>query len=98
MRVFRKPEAIANIPILESTNAPSNLDVGGSNTVGSRIFAGHWPHMLVGFRLRLNVKVSTERYLDNFQTAFLASMRVDAQPLQEKSFGLIDEATSITVT
>ena len=66
--------------------------------LGSRVFAGYWPDMVVGFRLRLNVKVSTERYLDNYQTAFLASMRVDAQPLQEKSFGYIDEATSITVT
>jgi HK97 family phage major capsid protein len=75
---LRKPEAIANVPWLQ-TNAIPSYTRGSMTSRATDVFAGDFSQVLIGQRLGLEIKVLTERYAENGQIGLLAYWRGDVQ-------------------
>ena len=77
---FRKrvPAAIANVPWLQ-TNAIPSYTRGSMTSRATDAFAGDFSQVLIGQRLGLEIRVLTERYIENGQIGLLAFWRGDVQ-------------------
>ena len=80
-----KPEAIADIPILQTTQIPIT-DTQGSSTDASKIVAGYFPHLVWGVRSDLRIEVLKETYASTYEIGFLASLRGDWVVQHPQSF------------
>ncbi|MGW5141687.1 phage major capsid protein [Nocardia beijingensis] len=72
-------------PILPTKQVPTNLTVGTSNDT-SEIYVGQWDMLALGIRTSFSLEVLTERWVDNLQVGFLASLRADVAVLQPAAF------------
>jgi len=91
-RYLDKPQAITEIPFMETTNIPITDAIGTSNDA-SRIITGNFNDLVIGLRSEMRVELLKESFAQNYQYGFLVHMRVDAIPAREKSFS---EVTGIT--
>lgn len=82
---LRRPQAIENLPFLVTSKLPINETQGGANTA-SRAVMGYFPDLIVGMRMALQIQVLRERYADNYQVGFLASLRADIAVRHAASF------------
>jgi HK97 family phage major capsid protein len=73
------------LPILPTSQVPINLTVGTS-TDSSEIYTGAWSNCWIGIRTGFTLRFLQERYSDNGQYAFLASLRADVQLAQPSAF------------
>lgn len=80
-----KPEGLRNIPFVVSPSVPTN-QTQGSSTDASTIIVGDFSRLLVAARVGLRVEVLKERFADNNQYGFQATMRLDSVPTRAKSF------------
>ncbi|MFF0501621.1 phage major capsid protein [Nocardia aobensis] len=71
--------------ILPTKQVPINLTVGTS-TDTSEIYTGQWNQLAIGLRTSFTLEVLRERYADNYQVAFLASLRADVGVLHPAAF------------
>ena len=85
---MQKPEAIANIPMLQTTQVPIN-DTQGSATDASKVYAGDWAELIWGVRQELQIEVLKELYAANYEIGFLASLRGDYVVRHAESFATI---------
>ena len=80
-----KPEAIAEIPILQTTQIPIT-DTQGSSTDASKIVAGYFPHLVWGVRSELRLEILKETYASTYEVGFMASLRGDWVVQHAESF------------
>ncbi|MDI9936587.1 phage major capsid protein [Rhodococcus sp. IEGM 1351] len=73
------------LPILPTRQVPVNNTVGTS-TDTSEVYTGQWNMLAIGIRTGFEIRFLQERYADNNQVAFLATMRADVQLLQPAAF------------
>jgi HK97 family phage major capsid protein len=73
------------LPILPTAQVPTNLTVGTS-TDSSEVYTGQWNQCWIGIRTGFTLKFLQERFADNGQYAFLASLRADVQLAQPSAF------------
>jgi len=85
---LQRPQALRDIPFLETTNVPVDESHGAANDA-SRIVTGNWEDLVIGLRSEMRVELLRERYADSYQFGFLVHMRVDAIPARNESFGQI---------
>ena len=83
-----KPEAITNIPMLQTTQVPID-DTQGTSTDASKVYAGYWPDLVWGVRHELQVEILRETYASTFEYAFLAHLRGDWVVRHPESFATI---------
>jgi HK97 family phage major capsid protein len=79
------PRYLDGIPRLTTNQVPINLTVGTS-TDTSQVYTAQWDQLLVGIRTGFNIRFLQERFMDNMQYAFLASLRADIQLAQPSAF------------
>ena len=84
----QRPELISRVPFLTTTNIPID-ETQGSASDASTILTGHWPHLVIGIRRNIHIQVLKERFSDNLQYGFLASMRMDTKVWHPESFAEI---------
>ncbi len=85
---LRKPEALADIPMYETTGVPVDEVHGGASNA-SRIITGVWPDLVIGLRSEMRIDLLRERYASTYEYGFLVHMRVDAIPARDESFAQI---------
>jgi len=85
---LQRPELISRLPFLSTTNIPID-ETHGTATDASTILTGHWPNLVVGIRKNLHIQLLKERYSDNLQLGFLATLRADVQVWHPESFAEI---------
>ncbi|WP_172651416.1 phage major capsid protein [Rhodococcus opacus] len=73
------------LPIIPTRQVPVNNTVGTS-TDTSEVYTGQWNMLAIGIRTGFEIRFLQERYADNNQVAFLATMRADVQLLQPAAF------------
>jgi HK97 family phage major capsid protein len=73
------------LPILPTKQIPINLTVTTS-TDCSEIYTAQWNQCWIGIRTGFSLRFLTERFADNGQYAFLASLRADVQLAQPSAF------------
>jgi HK97 family phage major capsid protein len=86
---LQKPDAVAGIPSLTTTNVLVT-DTKGTSTDASKIYMGHWPDALIGIRTEMRIETLKERFADNHQLGFVAHLRADVQFRQAKSMGFVE--------
>jgi len=86
---LQRPSVIADIPYYQTTNLLIT-ETKGTSSDASKIVLGHWPDVLIGIRSRLNIQILKERFSDNFQYGFLASMRADVALARPEGMAYID--------
>ena len=77
--------ASATLPFLTTSNVPVT-DTQGSATTASRIYLGHFPHLVVGIRSEFRLQLLKERFADTYSLGFLGSLRCDVQVWHPESF------------
>jgi HK97 family phage major capsid protein len=84
------PASIAAIPRLVTNQIPTNLTVGGSSDC-SEIYVGRFSDLMVGIRtdMRFQVRVLTERYIDNLEYGLLVYLRGDVQLAHPQAFNVV---------
>lgn len=82
---LRRPEAIQNLPFLTTSKLPLT-ETQGSASTASRAVMGYFPDLYVGVRTSLNIRVLRERYAENLQYGFLATLRADIGVAHAASF------------
>lgn len=87
---LRKPEAIANTPMLWTTNMPTD---GGGGSNESSIIAGDWSQLIVGMRSEIRIVPLRERFMTELQFGFIAHMRVDFAATREGAFTVLTGIT-----
>lgn len=96
-RYLDRPQALDDIPFLETTNIPTDEEHGSADNA-SRIVTGNWNDLVIGLRSEMRIELLRERYADSYQFGFLCHMRVDALPARNESFaqitGIIPESAS----
>ena len=85
---LRRPNSIANLPFLETTQIPID-QTQGTATDASTVFLGNFGDLIIGFRQRLRIEILKELYRANLQVGFLAHLRCDVQAWHEESFARI---------
>ena len=85
---MQKPEAIAGIPMLQTTQVPIT-DTQGSATDASKVYAGYWPDLVWGVRHELQIEILREKYSDTFEYGFLVHLRGDWAVRHAESFATI---------
>ena len=83
-----KPEAIAEIPMLQTTQVPIT-DTQGTSTDASKVYTGYWPDLVWGIRHELQIEILRETYASTFEYAFLAHLRGDWVVRHPESFATI---------
>ena len=83
------PAALDGIARYTTNQIPVNLTVGTSSDC-TEVYVGDWSQLLLGVRTGFNIKFLQERYADNGQVAYLASLRADVQLAQPAAFNLIN--------
>ena len=86
------PPMIAGVPILTTSNVPTNLGTGEDETL---VFAGNWQHLLIGVREQVNVRMLTERFADTGEVAFVAHTRVDIAVEHPGAFAVLEEVPMV---
>lgn len=96
------PQLVTAVPILPSKQVPITLTTG-TNTDTSEAYAGQWDQLLIGFRpalgisidkaaggygVPINVKSSSERYIDTMQVGILVFLRADIQLAHPEAFAV----------
>lgn len=81
----RLPDVLARIPRFQTKQVPVNLTQGTAGNA-SDSFMARWSELLIGVRADLQIDVLKERYADNYQLGFLASMRADIQLARPAAF------------
>lgn len=87
---LRKPEAIANTPMLWTGNMPTD---GGAGDDESQIIAGDWSQLMIGLRSQIRIVTLRERFMDNLQFGFIAHARVDFAATRDSAFTVLDGIT-----
>lgn len=84
------PSSINGIARLSTNQIPTNLSVGSSSDC-SEIYVGRWSDLLVGIRtdMRFDVRLLSERYIDNLQYGLLCYLRADVQVAHPASFNVV---------
>jgi HK97 family phage major capsid protein len=84
---LRRPDAIANLPFLYSSQIATDRTVGTSGDT-SNAYVGAFSEMLIGVRPSISVRFVTlqERYMDNLQVGLLAYLRADVALAHGASF------------
>ena len=87
---LRKPEAIANTPMLWTGSMPTD---GGAGDDESQIIAGDWSQLMVGLRSSIRIITLRERFMDSLQFGFIAHARVDFAATRDSAFTVLDGIT-----
>lgn len=87
-----KPDAVADIPFLQTTSIPID-DTQGTSNDASRIYAGYWPNLVWGVRRDLMIEILREKHADEFAYAFQAHLRGDWALLHPESFATVNGVT-----
>jgi HK97 family phage major capsid protein len=87
---MRKPEAIADTPMLWTSNMPTD---GGTGTNESQIIAGDWAQLMLGMRSQIRIVTLRERFMDNLQFGFIAHIRADFAAARDSAFTVLDAIT-----
>lgn len=75
---LRKPEALANLPFMVTTQVPITQTQGTANNA-SCIIAGDFSQVMIGIRSSLRIELLRELYAATHQYAFVAHLRADIQ-------------------
>lgn len=81
-----RPELIKGMQFLDTTKISTDQVQGTSGTVCSSIILGSFEHFVIGIRAHLEIQVLQERYADQGQVGFIATMRADTATYQPKAF------------
>lgn len=87
---MRKPEAIAQTPMLWTSNMPTD---GGTGSNESQIIAGDWAQLMMGMRSQIRIVTLRERFMDNMQFGFIAHVRTDFAAARDSAFTVLDGIT-----
>ena len=82
------PEVLQGVPRYTTNQVPTTL-TQGTATTASDIFVADWKQLLVGIRHSFNIQVLNERYADNYQIGFIASLRADIVVARPKAFVVV---------
>ena len=87
---LRKPEAIASLPTLYSSQIATDVTHGAIDDTSSA-YVGDFRQMIVGVRPSLNVRfqILQERFSDNLQVGILAWMRADVALAHPEHFAKV---------
>jgi HK97 family phage major capsid protein len=85
---LRKPQAIENLPFLVTSKLPITETQGTASTASHAVM-GYFPDLFVGVRTSLRIQVLQEKYADNNQVGFLATLRADIAVAHAASFANI---------
>lgn len=86
---LQRPPMVANLPFLSTTGVEINETQGSSGAIASRIYAGHYPHLLIGVRTSLRVEILKELFAGNHQYGFIAHLRADIAVEHPESFSML---------
>lgn len=75
---LRKPEALANLPFMVTTQVPITQTQGTASNA-SCIIAGDFSQVMIGIRSSLRIELLRELYAGTNQYAFVAHLRADIQ-------------------
>jgi len=81
-RFITPPESLDRIPRLGTTAVPNDLGAGTE----SEIYSGNWRELMIGMRVRFELKRLNERYADEGKVALRARVRADVQLAHAASF------------
>lgn len=87
-RPLLPPPGASDLQMLSTTSVPVT-DTQGNVSTASRIFVGHYPHVLFGIRTQLELGILRELFAQQGQVGFLAWMRADVAFLHYESFSII---------
>jgi HK97 family phage major capsid protein len=82
------PDGVSQLQRLTSTSIPIT-DTQGSASNASRIYVGHYPHVLIGMRTQIEITALRELYAGTGEVGFLAWMRADLAYAHDNSFCVI---------
>lgn len=82
---LRRPEALTALPFYVSPSVPIT-QTQGTSSVASTILMGDFSRLLIAVRVALRIEVLKERFADNNQYGFQATLRLDSAPTRVKSF------------
>ena len=82
------PDVLQGVPRYTTNQVPTNL-TQGTATTASDVFVADWKQLLVGIRHSFNIQVLNERYADNYQIGFIASLRADIVVARPKAFVVV---------
>jgi HK97 family phage major capsid protein len=82
---LRRPDALQSLQQIVVADAPVDQTQGTANNA-STILMGDMSKLSIFVRDELRIEVLREKYADNLQYAFLATLRVDAQVTRPKAF------------
>ncbi len=85
---MRVPPVVDNLDWY-ATNQVSITQTQGTATNASDVFVGDWSKLLIGIRTGFTIELLRERYVDNFQYAFLAHLRADVQVADIGAFSVV---------
>ncbi|BAZ94298.1 capsid-like protein [Thiohalobacter thiocyanaticus] len=89
---LRRPDPLVDLPFLTTTQIPID-DSYGSATDATKMIMGDFNSLMIGVRTGLQIDVLRERYAENYQYGFLASMRVDVALETPESFAVVEGIT-----
>lgn len=76
------PRSIDSISRLSTTSVPSNLGAGTE----TELYAGNWADLMLGMRIRFELRRLNERYAEEGKVALRARIRADVQLAHGASF------------
>ena len=88
---LQKPDAIKNLPLLETSKIPTNLTKGTASGVCSEIYIGDFTQLYIGVRQGIQLEISNIPLLTKLQTVFVVHARVDVAAIRENNFVLIPD-------
>jgi HK97 family phage major capsid protein len=83
-----RPPMLANLPMLSTTQIPTNLTVGTSNDC-SEIYVGDFSKMAMMLREGLSVQLLSEAFAGNGQLAFMCHCRADFTVFYPAAFAVV---------
>ncbi|HSH30846.1 MAG TPA: phage major capsid protein [Thiohalobacter sp.] len=89
---LRRPDPLKDLPFLTTTQIPID-DSYGTAPDASKMIMGDFRSLMIGVRTGLQIDVLRERYAENYQYGFLASMRVDVALETPESFAVVEGIT-----
>jgi HK97 family phage major capsid protein len=85
---LRKPELLANLPLIATPQIPINLTTGTAKD-SSEIYLGDFSKMYFLMRENLSVQLLREHFATTGELAFICHVRADVVVTQPKAFALV---------
>jgi HK97 family phage major capsid protein len=87
-RYLSPPSDVASIPFLD-TSQILTTETQGTSSLASSIYMGQFDQLLLGIRSEIQIQVLDQRYVDLWQTGFIAVMRLDVALAHTAAFQIV---------